>query len=75
MSPTMMRHFWSTIDALRSTIPFALDDRSLVQWLLRQVCSDRSLATQEPHVIRDYIAARLSLIRDMAQESQFSCHA
>lgn len=75
MSPTMMRRFWSAIDNIRSTIPFALDDRTLVQWLLRQVCSDRSLASQEANVLHDYICARLSLIRDMAQESQFSCHA
>ncbi|WP_088891960.1 hypothetical protein [Leptolyngbya ohadii] len=75
MSPTMMRQFWAFIDATRSTIPLALDDRSLVQWLLRQVRSEQSLDRHQQDILGDYICQRLAMIRDMAQESQFAYHA
>lgn len=74
MSPIMMRQFWAFIDATRSTIPLTLDDRSLVQWLLRQVRLQQSLDRQEQDILSSYIQLRLALIRDMAGESQFSCH-
>ena len=66
MSPTMMRQFWSLIEMTQANIPLSLDDRSLVQWLLRQVRSERSL-NHETNVLSDYIQSRLPLIRDLAQ--------
>lgn len=73
MSPAMMRQFWSLVEMTRSNIPLSLDDRSLSQWLLRQVRSERSLNNQETDVLADYIQSRLPLIRDLAQEHQPSC--
>lgn len=67
MSPTMMRQFWSLIEMTQANIPLSLDDRSLVQWLLRQVRSQRSLNHDETDVLSDYIQSRLPLIRDLAQ--------
>jgi hypothetical protein len=69
-----MRQFWAFIDATRSTIPLSLDDRSLVQWLLRQAHSEQFLDRHQQDLLSDYIRLRLALIRDMAQESQFSYH-
>lgn len=67
MSPTMMRQFWSLIEMTQANIPLSLDDRSLVQWLLRQIRSERSLNHDETNVLSDYIQSRLPLIRDLAQ--------
>lgn len=67
MSPTMMRQFWSLIEMTQASIPLSLDDRSLVQWLLRQIRSQRSLNHDETDVLSDYIQSRLPLIRDLAQ--------
>ncbi|MBD1853580.1 hypothetical protein [Leptolyngbya sp. FACHB-711] len=74
MSPTMMRQFWAFVDEIRSTIPLALDDLSLVQWLLRQVWSEQLLDRQQQDILSNYIHLRIALIRDMAQESQFFSH-
>jgi hypothetical protein len=73
MSPVMIRQFWSLIEATQSNIPIALDDGSLVQWLLRQIRSERSLDSKETDILLSYIHSRLPLIRDLAQEQQFSC--
>jgi len=67
MSPTMMRQFWSLVEMTQANIPLSLDDRSLVQWLLRQIRSERSLNNDETNVLTDYIQTRLPLIRDLAQ--------
>jgi hypothetical protein len=74
MSPTMLRQFWSLVDATRTNIPLALDDRSLVQWLLRQVRSERALDSRETDILHEYISSRLPLIRDLAQENH-ACYA
>lgn len=73
MSPMMMRQFWSLVEATQSNIPITLDDGSLVQWLLRQVRSERSLDNRETDLLCDYIHSRLPLIRDLAQDQQFFC--
>lgn len=69
MSPRIMHQFWSLVDTTRGTIPAALDDVSLVQWLLRQVRSRQVLNTSETDALSTYIASRLPLIRDLIQES------
>jgi hypothetical protein len=70
MSPTMMRQFWSVVDAVRASIPLSLDDTSLEQWLLRRLRSEQALNHHEATVVGAYIHTRLPLIRDLAQEHQ-----
>ncbi len=73
MSPTMLRRVWSLIDGIRSTVPLALDDRSLEQWLLRQLRSEQPLGEgsgSEADLLSDYIHSRLPMIREFAQERQ-----
>jgi hypothetical protein len=65
MNPNMLRQFWSLIDTLHTDIPLALDDRSLVQWLLRQMRTKRLLSQEESEVLSRYIGDRLPLIREM----------
>lgn len=73
MSPMMMRQFWSLVETTWTNIPLGLDDRSLVQWLMRQVRSEQSLDSRETDILNTYIQERLPLIRDLAQEHQPSC--
>ncbi|NJR62525.1 MAG: hypothetical protein HC769_29210 [Cyanobacteria bacterium CRU_2_1] len=70
MSPMMMRQFWSLIET--TSIPLMLDDNNLAQWLLRRIRSERSLDSKETDLLSAYIRDRLPLIRDLAQEYQFS---
>jgi hypothetical protein len=64
----MMRQFWTLIEQLRSTIPTALDDNNLEQWLLRQLHAERSLKHGETDLFSNYIHNRLPLIRELAQD-------
>jgi hypothetical protein len=67
MSPSMLRQFWSLIEAIHADIPLALDDRSLVQWLMRQMRARRLLSQEETELLSRYIGDRLPLIRELEQ--------
>jgi hypothetical protein len=67
MTPLMLRQLWSLVETTQANILLSLDDSSLVQWLLRQVHSERSLDHGELDALSAYIRSRLPLIRDLAQ--------
>lgn len=67
MTPLMLRQLWALVETTQSNILLSLDDSSLVQWLLRQVRSERSLDHHELDALSAYIQSRLPLIRDVAQ--------
>lgn len=66
MSPLMLRQLWNLVEATQSNVLLNLDDASLVQWLLRQLGTQRSLNHDEANVYSTYIRSRLPLIRDLA---------
>jgi hypothetical protein len=66
MTPLLLRQFWSLIESTQSAILLNLDDQSLVQWLVRQVATERSLNRGEADILSRYIQSKLSLIRDLA---------
>lgn len=68
MSPTMMRQFWSVLEGIRVSIPLAMDDQSLEQWLIRQVRSEHALGRREADILTAYIHSRIPLIREIAQD-------
>ena len=68
MTPKMLRQLWSLIENTQAHILLALDDRSLEQWLLRQLEDRRSLDRQEADILSNYIHDKISLIRDLAQQ-------
>ncbi|NJR39185.1 MAG: hypothetical protein HC781_10570 [Leptolyngbyaceae cyanobacterium CSU_1_4] len=65
MSPSMLRQFWSLVETIYSEIPLALDDNSLIQWLLRQMRARRLLTAEETDLLVHYIHDRLPLIREL----------
>ena len=72
MTPTIMRQFWSIVEATHTVTLLQLDDASLVQWLVKQITNQAFLDPHETDFLCDYIQARLSLIRDLAYERQQS---
>lgn len=67
MSPFLLRQIWSLVEATQTQVLLNLDDETLVQWLLRQLTSQRSLDSQETDLLNTYLQSRLPLIRDLAQ--------
>ena len=70
MTPTLLRQLWSVIEATQAQILLKLDDPSLVQWLLKQLKSERSLDNNETNILNEYLYSKLTLIRDLALERQ-----
>lgn len=70
MTPTMLRQVWSVVETTQANILLKLDDASLVEWLLKQLKSQRSLDHHETDTLNNYLYSKLSLIRDLAQERQ-----
>ena len=66
MSPSMLRQLWSIVETSQSQMLLNLDDNSLVQCLLKQLKTQRSLDHDEASAYSHYIHSRLPLIRDLA---------
>ena len=61
MTPFLLRQIWSLVETTQTQVLLNLDDETLVQWLLRQ------LKTQRAALLSTYLQSRLPLIRDLAQ--------
>ncbi len=72
MTPKIMRQLWSVIETTQTKTLLQLDDASLVQWLVKQTTTQALLDCQETDFLCDYIQSRLPLIRDLANERQYS---
>ncbi|KYC38676.1 hypothetical protein WA1_36495 [Scytonema hofmannii PCC 7110] len=72
MTPMIMRQLWSVVETAQAKTLLQLDDASLVQWLVKQTKTQALLDRHETDFLSDYIKSRLTLIRDMAQERQYS---
>jgi hypothetical protein len=68
MTPIMLRQLWTLVEATQAQLLLNLDDTSLVQWLLRQLRTQRPLDTEESTILSSYIQTKLPLIRDLAEE-------
>ena len=68
MTPIMLRQLWTLVEATQAQLLLNLDDTSLVQWLLRQLRTQRPLDTEESTILSSYIRTKLPLIRDLAEE-------
>ncbi|MBT9311674.1 hypothetical protein [Leptothoe kymatousa] len=67
MSPLLLRQLWSVIDAAHSSHILSLDDQSLVNWVIEQLCYQSPLDNAELSQVNRYIQSKVSLIRDLAQ--------
>ncbi len=67
MTPLMLRQFWSIVEETQTAFLLGLDDNALVQWLMRQLRTERSLNSEERDRVNAYIRDRLPLIRELAQ--------
>ena len=67
MSPFLLRQLWSVIEAAHSSHLLSLDDQSLVNWVIEQLCHQSPLDSVELSQVNRYIQSKISLIRDIAQ--------
>ncbi|MBP5977328.1 hypothetical protein HW132_32575 [Brasilonema sp. CT11] len=72
MTPKVMRQLWSVVETTQTKTLLQLDDASLVQWLVKQIKTQALLDCHESDYLSDYVKSRLALIRDLAQERQYS---
>ncbi len=68
MTPFLLRQLWSTVENTQATLLLRLDDAALVQCLMRQLGPQTLGDRTQADALQDYIASRLSLIRDLAQQ-------
>ncbi|WP_035986518.1 hypothetical protein [Leptolyngbya sp. KIOST-1] len=68
MNPQLLRRLWSLVERSQSSHLLALDDHSLVHWLLDQFTGQQSINQAEADQLHGYILAKIPLIRDLAQE-------
>jgi hypothetical protein len=67
MTPSLLKNFWSLVENTQASLLLQLDDASLVQWLVHQVCSHWNLNRRDAVLVSEYIRERLPLIRDLAR--------
>jgi hypothetical protein len=72
MTPQIMRLLWSVVETACSKTLLQLDDASLVLWLVKQTKNQGLLDCNETDCLCEYIQSRLSLIRDIVCERQYS---
>ncbi|MBW4666691.1 MAG: hypothetical protein KME60_04420 [Cyanomargarita calcarea GSE-NOS-MK-12-04C] len=72
MTPQIMRLLWSVVETACSKTLLQLDDASLVIWLVKQTKNRGLLDCNETDSLCEYIQSRLSLIRDIVLERQYS---
>ena len=68
MTPTMLRCLWQLVERAQPQVLLRLDDLSLVRWVVQQLSAEQKLSPQEVSVVNDYVARRVSLIRDLASQ-------
>ena len=68
MNPHLLRHLWALVERSQSSYLLALDDNSLVCWLLEQFSGQQYIDPAETDQLNRYIRAKIPLIRDLAQE-------
>ena len=68
MPPTILHQFWAFIEDTQTTTLLNLDDATLVGWLIGQFQRRTVLNTEETQNLNTYIAGRLPLIRELAEE-------
>jgi succinate dehydrogenase flavin-adding protein (antitoxin of CptAB toxin-antitoxin module) len=67
MNPQLLRHLWSLVERSQSSHLLALDDNSLVYWLMDQFTGQRVINQTETDQLNHYIRSKIPLIRDLAQ--------
>jgi hypothetical protein len=66
MTTHHLRQFWQLVEVTQSSILHELDDQSLILWLIQRLRERCRLDRDEEAEVRQYIHARLLLIREVA---------
>lgn len=68
MTPALLRHLWRLVEQANPQTLLRLDDSSLERWVVQQLSAQQGLSPQQATVVKDYIARRVPLIRDLASQ-------
>lgn len=69
MDTSLLRQFWSILEASPTQRLAALDDSSVSKWIVDILKADPTFDPGNLPVVNRYIQTRLPLIRDLAQQS------
>ncbi len=67
MKPSTVRQLWSLVERTQSITLLQLNDKDLVEQLVRQLSTSEQLTNEENNCLITYIYSRLTLIRDLAE--------
>lgn len=57
---------WSSVSAINQQMLLQLDDRDLIQQIMRQIDKSSSLSSEDRQNLIGYISSKVMLIRDIA---------
>ena len=67
MNSTSLRQFWSMVEQTQTSVLLELSDRELKTRLQEQWEQDHNVSAPEMKLVREYIQAKMPLIRDLAE--------
>lgn len=66
MEITILRQFWSLVEATQTNTLLLLNETDLVDQLLKKFDSRQQLSLEQNQLLAHYIRSKTSLIRDLA---------
>jgi hypothetical protein len=67
LNTTLLRQTWNLIETTNAWELLEVSESDLIQRLLQRLDAQKPLADQERVSLRDYLQAKMSLIRDTAE--------
>lgn len=62
----IIRAVWSSVSAINKQVLLQLDDRDLIQQIMRQIDKSATLTSEDRQSLIGYISSKVMLIRDIA---------
>jgi hypothetical protein len=67
MNPSLLRQLWAMVEMTQTSMLLGLNDPDLVRQLTENLQTQQHLDSEQQSAVNQYLAAKLPLIRDMAQ--------
>ncbi|MEM6613301.1 MAG: hypothetical protein AAF652_13795 [Cyanobacteria bacterium P01_C01_bin.72] len=66
MESKIIHAVWSSVSAINKQVLMQLDDRDLIQQIMREIDKSSTLTSEDRQNLLGYISSKLLLIRDIA---------
>jgi hypothetical protein len=67
MNSSILRELWTLIDNIQPNILVSIDEKELIEQILKQLTQNTSLDLDDDDLVSIYISSKMSLIRDLAE--------